>query len=197
MSEEDLMPWLAPASLQPGLLVSGIVYFGTLSKLFNKFLEAYPGVLSGCLVGLLVLNENLAEAFCLIEDGIHKSDELGITVFIRLKFTQVLVLANLLDDMGNEANPCSLPFMHDIVEPNCGEEALQPDPLELGGHCLVEVASNFLPSPAEVIAIFIPVEDSMGNIIGPAYLGHVEAPFSLGSVKFLVDDNVVWVNHMF
>ena len=67
--------------------MSGIIYLITLSKLLNKFLEAYPGILSGCLAGLLVLDKNLAEAFSLIEDGVHEGDELGITVLlVRLKF---------------------------------------------------------------------------------------------------------------
>jgi hypothetical protein len=56
-----------------------------LSKMLNEFLEAYPGILSGCLVGLLVLDKDLTEAFGLIENGIHESDELGITVLVRLK----------------------------------------------------------------------------------------------------------------
>jgi hypothetical protein len=121
-------------SLCPSLLTDCIIYLSTFSKLFNELIEADPGVLSGCLAGLLALNEHLAEAFGLAEDSVHESVELGIIVLVRLKLTQFLVLVNLLDDMGNEANPCSLPFMHNIVEPDSSEVPQQslscPLPLE-------------------------------------------------------------------
>ena len=85
-----------------------------------------------------------------------------------------MVLPDLLDDMGNEANPCSLPFMHNIVEPDSSEVTLQPDPSKLGGHCLVEVISDLFPGLAEVIAVLMQIENCASNITSPAYLGHME-----------------------
>jgi hypothetical protein len=51
-------------SLHPSLLM-GASYTLALSKLLNKLIEADPGVFPSHLVGLLVLDKNLAKAFSL------------------------------------------------------------------------------------------------------------------------------------
>ena len=73
-------------SLHTSLLMGGIIYLGTISKLLNELIEADSGVLSVHLVGLLILDKNLVKAFGLVEDGIHESDELGVIVLVRLEF---------------------------------------------------------------------------------------------------------------
>ena len=48
-------------SLHTSLLMGGIIYLGTISKLLNELIEADSGVLSVHLVGLLILDKNLVK----------------------------------------------------------------------------------------------------------------------------------------